>query len=1001
VIVRTEKMKKKFLLLIMLLFAFFSFVSCENTNKSKTYDIIYMSKGSEITHSPSTYVSGERTTLLPLEDTLTERFVGWYLSDSFDGEMILEIDESSEHNIVLFAKWEKKDETQNSLEKALLNLNSYAFSYLYKDANDTLLFSSFGEFYNGSTKTYIEFDDGTTGAEYLASVDGMLYYYGLNEDNTYYSISEDDPFFDDYTAYFDTVYLDQIAASLFIEDDGKYQLIDKSRTHEVTKQILGEFIGCTYSDITLEVKDEVISSLSVKLSGSTTYHITVEFSSHNKSSFTLPEVEPLKTTITCDELSFYDNGDTVSVEGVVSGIVGNNFYIESKNKGVYIYCGSTNEALSSLSLGTSVVVTGVKATYKGLVELEEISDIRIIKETQISPLELTTTNNETLTEMVGRCVAFKELIVKTTPSNTSTKKDTSLTVSDGTNDATLFISKYLDDDTFNTVISILTGLEKGSKINLENAVVGMYNTPQLVVTAQTKITIASGEVTDVKITTKNKITVKENVPFFEAVENLAVTLIRSDGSVVILNSDEYTFDYSNYAKTEGSYEITIIYNDLKTTFIIEVTNTQKSPFRTDDDTERLSDVIKKMGKGDDGTIYGLTRGLPSTGNPKVLVIPVSFSDYTADKDMVENLKQAFFGDALTTKWESLRSYYLKSSYNKLDITGEVLPVFETNKKSSYYESMQNGDYEIIKAALTYYDSMINYDDFDSDKDGYIDAIYLVYTCPINYVDSDSMYWAYTYEYSTDEIELYDNVEADFYLFAGYDFLFETPQSGASLKYNLETFIHETGHLLGLDDYYDYDTSTGPAGGAGGGDMMDNNVGDHNAFTKAILGWINPLVMDGDKATITLNSFEASGDAIIIAKNYEGSLFTEYFIIDFYTPTGLNEMEKGNSGLFSTVGIRIYHIDATLQDASSAWSVWDIYKYNNANTSHKLISLVEADGNSDITKGDEYGSYAENSDLFKENSVWKTATWYDGTSAGFTLTVDEITGSAATITISFN
>jgi len=50
-------------------------------------------------------------------------------------------------------------------------------------------------------------------------------------------------------------------------------------------------------------------------------------------------------------------------------------------------------------------------------------------------------------------------------------------------------------------------------------------------------------------------------------------------------------------------------------------------------------------------------------------------------------------------------------------------------------------------------------------------------------------------------------------------------------------IHETGHALGLPDYYDYDDKVGPRGGVGGLDMMDNNWGDHNPFSKWLLGWL--------------------------------------------------------------------------------------------------------------------------------------------------------------------
>jgi M6 family metalloprotease-like protein len=57
--------------------------------------------------------------------------------------------------------------------------------------------------------------------------------------------------------------------------------------------------------------------------------------------------------------------------------------------------------------------------------------------------------------------------------------------------------------------------------------------------------------------------------------------------------------------------------------------------------------------------------------------------------------------------------------------------------------------------------------------------------------------------------------------------------------------------LGLPDYYDYDDTTGPKGGVGGWDMMDYNGGDHNAFSKYLLGWIDPLVIRSGTQKIIL------------------------------------------------------------------------------------------------------------------------------------------------------
>jgi M6 family metalloprotease-like protein len=432
-----------------------------------------------------------------------------------------------------------------------------------------------------------------------------------------------------------------------------------------------------------------------------------------------------------------------------------------------------------------------------------------------------------------------------------------------------------------------------------------------------------------------------------------------------------------------------------------VSNPTVLSFTPSNDTKRLSDISAD---------FDVTMGIPSKGNPKLLVIPIAFSNYPAPSNMTSRLETTLFGNAAVTGFESLQSYYYKSSYGQLFIEGTVLAPYQTNKTAAYYENLYlNGndtvDYDIMQDAIEYYDSTTDYSLFDSDSDSYIDAIMLVYTAPVSFDSGADLWWAYVYQYYDQQPAKYDDVEMNFYMFVGYDFIDElfNFDKNQSIPFNATTFIHETGHLLGLDDYYDYDLNAGPAGGIGGGDMMDYAVGDHNPFSKLLLGWITPEVSNKTSGTFTLKPFESSGEALIIPKLWQGSYFDEYLIIDFYTPTGLNSAHAGYNGLFSTSGIRIYHISAGLNTYQNADTVYTVYKNNNSDTFHKLIKLIEADGRNDITntRDSDYGLPSENSDLFKVNQMLQNYTWYDGTPVDFSLIVNTITASEATFTVTFN
>lgn len=925
--------KLKNLILIVVISLLCINVSCtlpNNTNgglgDNKEYNITYIYDGKIIEHNPSTYISGNE---IKLESLDVEGFLGWYTNPNFTGDTVSIIEKSSIGDLTFYALIEKEiiEPSKVNLQEVFDNMTNYSFVYSYESVDGEDSYTSYNEYDNGNFKQsgtyYDEYYE-----DYLVTIDDVMYIYTMDYDGSYVSYSEEHMYFDSYYAYFDLIEFKDLDANLFTtEDDIHFVLKDANDINTIGKLLMGDYEGEVYTSLTIKVENGVVVSINTTSEYSVygeTYGYTSSaiISDHNKVKITLPEVsDPVDYTQTIEEVLEAEDDTVVITKGYVNGIVGNNIYIQDSTGGVYIYLGTDSSVSPYVEMGDEIIVEGIKTTYKGLVEIKDITSIEFTGEYEdIYPDTINSLDEMVLELYSCQLVDIKEVTITNLPSTLiSSTNDVSIKVSDGTNEATLFISKHVDYDIKETLFS--DTLKVGDKININEAVIGCFNSYQIVVTS---------------FTTLEK--VKENT-----------------------GGEDITFGTLN-----------------------------KAP----EDTSKLIDVLPNMGKDGD-EIYGLTKGLPSSGNPQVLVIPIAFTDYPAPNDIQSTLQTAFFGSSSDTGWESLTSYYNKTSYGKLNITGTVLPAYNTGKRSSYYDSYEDGDYLFIKAALEYYDSIIDYSDYDYDKDGYIDAIYFIYTCPYSY-DENSMYWAYTYEYYTDDYEYYDGVEADFYVCAGYDFLFDALANGSKVKYNMETYIHETGHLLGLDDYYDYDESTGPGGGIGGGDMMDYNIGDNNPFSKIILGWTTPYLVEGSSCKVKLNSFGESGDVILIPKSFNGTYFDEYYLVDFYTPDGLNELESGNNGLFSVSGVRIYHVDATLANPSMAWSVWEIYEYNNSNTSHKLIKLIEADGNNRI-ENSRYG-ISEDSDLFQEGTSYSNSKWYDGTSTNFVINIINIENSYAEIEI---
>ena len=166
-----------------------------------------------------------------------------------------------------------------------------------------------------------------------------------------------------------------------------------------------------------------------------------------------------------------------------------------------------------------------------------------------------------------------------------------------------------------------------------------------------------------------------------------------------------------------------------------------------------------------------------------MVIPVDFSDYTfveagakSNEAARERIEDAYFGERNDDELhESLRSYYKKSSYGQLDITGVVTPVIRAPRTYAYYKSITNSSTQtdlidgIIRLALKTLDSTYDYHDFDTNGDNIIDAIWLVYSGPIDN-GGNSMFWAFTYwSYMEDQ---FDGVDVSPYAWAAYKFFDE-------------------------------------------------------------------------------------------------------------------------------------------------------------------------------------------------------------------------------------
>lgn len=366
-------------------------------------------------------------------------------------------------------------------------------------------------------------------------------------------------------------------------------------------------------------------------------------------------------------------------------------------------------------------------------------------------------------------------------------------------------------------------------------------------------------------------------------------------------------------------------------------------------------IIQKTYKDyGDGNLYPVDF-CPTHGNVKLLIIPVWFYDSStyikeSNKETIRNdIQKAYLGT--NTGWHSVKTFYeeeAKLAEKSLTISGTVSSWYSTSYTVSDAGTSADVTTDIVKQATDWYftnnptDPRSNY---DSDNNGYLDGVMIIYGAPdygaMN-KDSWSNLWAYCYWLQ--ERNEGSNPIPNAYFWASYDFMYssgiealnktgKTTYGGGDTTYcniDAHTYIHEMGHVFGLDDYYDYgDNSYCPAGGFS---MQDYNVGGHDPYSVMALGWANPYVVTNN-SVVTIGAFQKTRELVLVTETWNGigSPFDEYLLFELYTPTGLNEYDcthdyKGTQGP-NRVGIRLWHVDARLTYVTQ--TTYDDYGYEEA------------------------------------------------------------------------
>lgn len=334
------------------------------------------------------------------------------------------------------------------------------------------------------------------------------------------------------------------------------------------------------------------------------------------------------------------------------------------------------------------------------------------------------------------------------------------------------------------------------------------------------------------------------------------------------------------------------------------------------------------------------------------------------KQLGESVDTLAVGDPVAAPYDSLHAFYQRSSYGKLDISGASYDYTALHPRSHYTNINA-----LVFEALTALDSTIDFNAFDGNGDKLIDAVYLHFA-------GDSTGWN-TLWWSNEAFYKGEPISVDG-MSAGSIVTLHQPSNGAD---GAQTIIHETGHVLGLPDYYSYNTAlaTGDPSKRTGiltFDMMNTNYGDHNAYSKWLLGWIDEskitrivanengiTIKEGTAAARTIapdaqgNSAVETALSLISSDNLaecggfiavsnketlleENGLFSSFYLLEYTGYAGNNAVTYYEKWVDQTPipsGFRVFRIQAGLTEAGN-------FAHDNAHSDvhDQFIELVDAD-----------------------------------------------------------
>lgn len=393
--------------------------------------------------------------------------------------------------------------------------------------------------------------------------------------------------------------------------------------------------------------------------------------------------------------------------------------------------------------------------------------------------------------------------------------------------------------------------------------------------------------------------------------------------------------------------------------------------------------------------------VPPTGTVPNLVILARFADHTErelpTREMYDELFNVPVEGSGIAPTGSVRDVYEEMSYGTMTLESKVADWVTLPQSEAYYADGQSGlglkVHDLIRDALAAADASVDFSEFDTDGDGYVDSIAFVHS---GYgaewggideygTDETGRIWSHRWSIFTGEFTSAEGVKvSDYHINPG---LWDI---GGSEIGHIGVICHETGHFFGLPDLYDAD---GGGEGIGSWCMMANSwgfTGDQlypphfSAWCKDELGWLTPEVISAE-GTYEAAEVQTNPEVYKITQGFPSG---EYLLIENRNKTGYD------SKMPVAGGLAIWHIDE--KKANSPWD--EGYPGQDGwpeNGMHYMVALLQADGDYDLEMGFGRG---DGGDLYRggggvnriaPDTVPNTDSYQDGTITPTGITISGI------------